>query len=80
MSLGVKTSVTLGIAVLLLSARLNKKCSVHREDTLQRWRVSNRVNSSRAADEDPTLTEIEVGAAMGDEIAAASNFIARERL
>jgi putative SOS response-associated peptidase YedK len=27
------------------------------EDVLQRWPVSNRVNSSRAADDDPTLIE-----------------------
>jgi len=28
-------------------------------DTLQRWPVSKRVNSSRAADDDATLIEIE---------------------
>jgi putative SOS response-associated peptidase YedK len=27
------------------------------DDTLQRWPVSKRVNSSRAADDDPTLIE-----------------------
>jgi putative SOS response-associated peptidase YedK len=46
------------------------------EDTLQRWPVSKRVNSSRAADDDPTVIEIEAGAATDDEVAAA----ARERL
>jgi hypothetical protein len=49
------------------------------EDTLQRWPVSKRVNSSRAADDDPTLIEIEAGVATRDEILAANNFFARVR-
>jgi hypothetical protein len=48
------------------------------EDILQRWPVSKRVNSSRAADDDPTLIEIEAGVATSDEIAAVTNFFARE--
>jgi hypothetical protein len=36
------------------------------EDTLQRGPVPKRVNSSRAADDDPTLIEIEVGVATSD--------------
>jgi hypothetical protein len=50
------------------------------EDTLQRWPVSKRVNSSRAADDDPTLIEIEASVAIADEIVAAEDFFARERL
>jgi putative SOS response-associated peptidase YedK len=49
------------------------------EDTLQRWPVSKRVNSSRAADDDPILIEIETGVATSDEISAANNFFAAER-
>jgi putative SOS response-associated peptidase YedK len=48
------------------------------ENTLQRWPVSKRVNSSRALDDDPTLIEIEAGVATSDEILAATNFLARE--
>jgi hypothetical protein len=50
------------------------------EDTLQRWPVSKRVNSSRAADDDPTLIEIEAGVATSDEILAANNSFVRERV
>ena len=50
------------------------------EDILQRWLVSKRVNSSRAADDDLTLIEIEAGVATSDEIVAASNFFAHERV
>jgi hypothetical protein len=50
------------------------------EDTLQRWPVSKRVNISRAADDDPTLIEIEAGVAASNQILAANNFFARERL
>jgi hypothetical protein len=50
------------------------------DDTLQRWPVSKRVNSSRAADDDPTLIEIEAGIATADEISAATNVLARERV
>jgi putative SOS response-associated peptidase YedK len=49
------------------------------EDTLQRWPVWKRVNSSRAADDDPILIEIETGVATSDEISAANNFFAAER-
>jgi hypothetical protein len=48
------------------------------DDTLQRWPVSKRVNSSRAADDDPTLIEIEACVATADEILAATNVLARE--
>jgi hypothetical protein len=48
------------------------------EDTPQRWPVSKRVNSSRAADDDPTLIEIEPGVATSDERLAAGNFFTRE--
>ena len=48
------------------------------EDILQRWPVSKRVNSSRAADDDPTLIEIEAGVATPAEISAARNVIGRE--
>jgi hypothetical protein len=41
------------------------------EDVLQRWPVSKRVNSSRAADDDPTLVEIEPSVATAEEILAA---------
>jgi hypothetical protein len=37
------------------------------DDTLQRWPVSKRVNSSRAADDDPTLIEIGADVATADE-------------
>jgi hypothetical protein len=47
---------------------------------LQPWPVSKRVNSSRAADDDPTLIEVEAGVATLDEILAANNFFARERV
>jgi hypothetical protein len=50
------------------------------DDALQRWPVSKRVNSSRAADDDPTLIEIEAGVATADEILAANNLFARERV
>jgi hypothetical protein len=50
------------------------------EDTVQRWPVSKRVNSSRAADDDQTLIEIKAGVATADEIVAAEVFFARERL
>jgi hypothetical protein len=49
-------------------------------DTLQRWPVAKRVNSSRAADDDPTLIEIEAGVATRDEMFAANNFFALERV
>jgi hypothetical protein len=48
------------------------------EDTLQPWPVSKRVNSSRAADDDPTLIDIEVGVATSEEIFAANNSFVRE--
>jgi hypothetical protein len=48
-------------------------------DTLQRWPVSKRVNSSRAAD-DVTLIEIEACVATPDEVLAATNFLAGERV
>jgi hypothetical protein len=38
---------------------------------------SKRVNSSRAADEDPTLIAIEAGVATPDEISAAANYFKR---
>jgi hypothetical protein len=41
---------------------------------LQRWPVSKRVNSSRAADDDATLIEIETSVATADEISAANDF------
>lgn len=50
------------------------------EDVLQRWPVSKRVNSSRAPDDDATLIEIEASVATADEILAANNFFARERV
>ena len=50
------------------------------EDILQRWPVSKRVNGSRAPDDDPTLIEIEAGVATSDEILAATNVFARERV
>jgi putative SOS response-associated peptidase YedK len=49
------------------------------DDTLQRWPVSKRVNSSRAAD-DVTLIEIEACVATPDEVLAATNFLAGERV
>jgi hypothetical protein len=45
---------------------------------MQRWPVSKRVNSSRAADDDPTLVEIEARPAAADELSAARNVIGRE--
>jgi hypothetical protein len=39
----------------------------------------SRVNSSRAADDDATLIEIEAGVATSDEILAANNSLVRER-
>jgi hypothetical protein len=48
------------------------------DDTLQRWPVSKRVNSSRAADDDAMLIEIDKVVATLDEILAANNFFARE--
>jgi hypothetical protein len=42
------------------------------EDALQRWPVSKRVNSSRAADDDPTLIELEKAVATADEVTAAA--------
>jgi hypothetical protein len=50
------------------------------DDTLQRWPVSKRVNSSRAADDDPTLIEIDAGVATSDEILAANYFLASDSL
>jgi hypothetical protein len=50
------------------------------EDTLQRWPVSKRVNSSRAPDNDATLIDLEAGVATPDEILAADNFFAREHV
>jgi hypothetical protein len=50
------------------------------EDTVQRWPVSKRVNGSRTPDDDPTLIEIEGGVAASNQILAANNFFARERL
>jgi hypothetical protein len=47
---------------------------------LQRWPISKRVNSSRAVDDDPTLIEIEASVATRDEISAANNFFAVERV
>jgi hypothetical protein len=41
------------------------------DEVLQRWPVSKRVHSSRAADDDPTLIEIETGVAT--EILAANS-------
>jgi hypothetical protein len=41
------------------------------DDILRRQPI---VNSSRAADDDPTLIEIEAGVAIRDEISAANNF------
>jgi hypothetical protein len=48
------------------------------DDTLQRRPVSKRVNSSRAADDDPTLVEIEGGLATRGGMLAATNVFARE--
>jgi hypothetical protein len=48
------------------------------EDTVQRWPVSKRVNSSRAPDDDATLIEIDTSVATPDEIVAANNFFRRE--
>jgi putative SOS response-associated peptidase YedK len=50
------------------------------DDTLQRWPVSKRVNSSRAPDDDASLIEIEASVATRDEILAANNSFARERV
>jgi hypothetical protein len=50
------------------------------EDTVQRWPVSKRVNGSRTPDDDPTPIEIEAGVAASNQILAANNFFARERL
>ena len=49
------------------------------EDVL-RWPVSKRVSSSRAADDDATLIEIEAGITTPDEILAADNSFVRERV
>ena len=48
------------------------------EDTLERWPVSKRVNSSRAADVDPTLIEIEAEGCNNRQILTAHNFFAPE--
>jgi hypothetical protein len=45
------------------------------EDTLQRWPVSTRVNSSRAADDEATLIEIEAEIVTPHEIAAANKLV-----
>jgi len=50
------------------------------EDTLQRWQVSKRVNCSRATDDDATLIKIEAGVATSDEMLAANNYSAHERV
>ena len=50
------------------------------EDVLQRWPVSKRVDGSRAADDDAMLIEIETSVATSDEILAATNFLASERV
>lgn len=48
------------------------------EETLQRWPVSKRVNSSKAPDDDPTLIEIEAGVATASEVLSAANFLAHQ--
>ncbi len=76
------TGLPLSSARSLVSVRINwlamgvGKQNGH-DDTLQRWPVSKRVNSSRAADDDPTLIEMEAGIATLDEISAAANYFAR---
>jgi putative SOS response-associated peptidase YedK len=46
------------------------------DDTLQRWPVSKRVNSSRAPDDDASLIEIEASVATSSEILAANSTFA----
>jgi putative SOS response-associated peptidase YedK len=48
------------------------------DDVLQRWPVSKRVNSSRAADDDPSLIAIEGNVATSGEIMAATTAYAHE--
>ncbi len=48
------------------------------DDVLQRWPVSKRVNSSRAADDDPSLIAIEGSVATSGEIMAATMAYAHE--
>jgi hypothetical protein len=49
-----------------------------REDVLQRLPVSKRVNSSRAADDDGSLIEINGSIATSDEVLAATMHLARK--
>ena len=71
----------MAIKNLMLRVRINNPRAEDREPravtTLQCRPVSRRVNSSRAADDEATLIEIETTIATSDEIAAAANFLAR---
>jgi hypothetical protein len=48
------------------------------EETLQRWPVSKRVNSSRAKDDDSSLIAVEASVATSEEILAATHAFAHD--